>query len=182
MDFKYITPKDENKKKENESYTCSECSSNIEITSLIESNNILSFKCPSHGYKTMTIKEYLDEMKKNTYFYSKCKYCGIRQNKINNNQIFNYCTDCKYIICHKCIINHEQKHTKIKNNETMTKCSIHPKNDNISYCLDCNCHLCKECLKHRKHISHTKQNIVEVEPSSEEITNNHAIRFFFILE
>ena len=61
-------PKEENELKDNQSYSCTECSSLIEITSLDEINNILSFKCPTHGTKTMTIKEYLEDMKK-IHFY-----------------------------------------------------------------------------------------------------------------
>ena len=155
----------------NESYTCTECSSNIEINSLNEQNNNISFKCPVHGNKEMKIKDYLYKMKKNTYLYSKCNSCKKEQNTINNNKIFNYCTNCKLILCHECILNHDNNHIIIKNNETMTKCSLHPSNNNKSYCLDCNCHLCKECIKHRKHMRHKKQNIEEIEPSNEEINS-----------
>ena len=164
-----ITPGGESELDEKESYTCTECSSNIEITSLDEINNIISFKCHLHGSKAMTIKDYLENMKKNTYLYNKCNSCGKIQNQINNNDIFNYCTNCKTIICNNCILNHDKNHLKIKTNEIMTKCSFHPKNNNISYCLDCNRHICKECIKHRKHMRHEKQNIEEIEPSSEEI-------------
>ena len=50
--------------KEGESYSCTECSSDIEITSIDESSNILSFKCPLHGAKAIPIKDYLNDMKK----------------------------------------------------------------------------------------------------------------------
>ena len=155
----------------NESYTCTECSSNIEITSLSENKNYIYFKCPFHGDKEMAIEEYLNKMKKNTCFYSKCNLCEKEQNKSNKNEIFNYCTNCKLILCLKCTINHYKNHIIIKNNETMTKCSLHPQNNNKSYCLDCNCHLCIECIKHRKHLMHNKQNIEDIEPSSEEINS-----------
>ena len=168
-----LTPelKEENELKENESYACTECSSFIEITSLDDINNIISFKCPSHGTKTMTIKDYLEKMKKNTFLYSECSSCKKKQNEINNNEIFNYCTNCKIIICNKCIINHDRKHYIFKNNKNMTICPLHPKNNNLSYCLDCNCHICKECMKHRKHMEHKKRNIQEIEPSDDEINS-----------
>ena len=162
-------PKEENELIENESYSCTECSSNIEILSLDDINNIMSFKCPIHGTKTMTIKDYLNNMKINTFLYSKCETCKKQQNEINNNEIFNYCTKCQLIICNKCIINHDKDHFLIKNDLRMTRCKLHPKNINISYCLDCNCHVCKECLKHRKHMKHNKQIIDEIEPSYVEI-------------
>ena len=47
-------------------------------------------------------------------------------------------------------------------------CQIH-NNKYECYCLDCNIHLCKECLKLRNHINHTKNNIIEIQPSSIEI-------------
>ena len=164
-------PKEENELKEIQSYTCTECSSFIEITSLDEINNIISFKCPSHGTKTMTIKDYLENMKKNTFLYSTCSSCKKNQNEINNNEIFNYCTECKLIICNNCKMNHEKEHDIIKNNKNLTICPLHPKNKNLSYCLDCNCHICKECMKHRKHMEHKKKIIVEIEPSDYEINS-----------
>ena len=173
IEDKLITPmpKDDNELKKNELYSCTECSSNIEIITLDEINNILSFKCPIHGSKTMTIKDYLNDMKKNTILYSKCYSCKKKQNEINNNEYFNYCTNCQLIICNKCINEHDKKHYIIKNNKRFIKCNLHPKNNNSNYCLDCNCHLCKECLKHRKHMRHKKQSIEEIEPSYDEINS-----------
>ena len=163
------TPKGENELKENTSYLCTESTSNIEILSLDEINNIISFKCPSHGTRSMKIEEYLNNMKKNTFLYNKCSKCQKQQNEINNSEIFNFCTNCNLIICNKCIFEHDKTHFLIKNNKRLTKCILHPKNNNSTYCFDCNCHLCKECLKHRKHIRHKKQSIEEIEPSYEEI-------------
>lgn len=56
--YEIPTPNGENKLKENESYTCTECNSNIEIIDLDEINNILSFQCPNHGYKSISLKDY----------------------------------------------------------------------------------------------------------------------------
>jgi hypothetical protein len=68
-------------------------------------------------------------------------------------------------------MNHEKGHDIIKNNQNLTICPEHPKNNNLSYCLDCNCHICKECMKHRKHMEHKKKIIVEIEPSDDEINS-----------
>ena len=38
-----------------------------------------------------------------------------------------------------------------------------------SYCFNCNKHLCFECLKTREHITHNKNNIIEIEPKKEEL-------------
>ena len=48
----------------------------------------------------MTIKDYLENIKKNIYLYNKCNSCGKIQNQINNKDIFNYCQIVKslYVI------------------------------------------------------------------------------------
>ena len=48
------------------------------------------------------------------------------------------------------------------------ECEIH-KDKYISFCFDCNCHLCKKCLKSRVHLNHMKNNIIEIEPTKEEL-------------
>ena len=161
-----LTPKGE---QENECYSCTECSSDIEILDLDEKNNILSFKCPEHGEKTITIKEYLENMLKNTFLYIKCSICKKQKNEINNNESFKYCFNCKINICHKCIYNHEKNHIFIETNKTNIKCLKHPNNLNKSFCIDCNSHLCEDCLKQRKHMMHKKINIIEIQPTQDEI-------------
>ena len=49
------------------------------------------------------------------------------------------------------------------------KCNIHNNHKYISYCFDCICHLCKECLKSRNHLNHNKINILEIQPTKEEL-------------
>ena len=153
------------------SYSCTECSLVIEIISLDDAKNTLSFKCPKHGLKEMAIKDYLNNMKKNTFLYSICSSCKKNQNEVNNNEIFNYCTTCELVLCNNCIVNHDQEHDIIKNNKILTNCPIHPKNYNLSYCLDCNCHICKECIQHRKHMRHNIRVIKDNQPSNEEVNN-----------
>ena len=121
-----LTPKGEDTKQV-ECYTCTECSSNIEIKYINEINNKILFECPKHGDKKMTIKEYFKKMDKNTYLYSECSLCKKQQNKINNNTIFKYCFDCKKIICNNCIFNHEKNHFLIQNDYLCIKCQKHPK-------------------------------------------------------
>ena len=45
----------------------------------------------------MEIKDYLNDMKKNTYLYNKCNSCQKQPNKFNNNEIFNYCLNSKIL-------------------------------------------------------------------------------------
>ena len=60
---------------------------------------------------------------------------------------------------------------KINNpSEFKDKCEVH-KNNNyyISYCFDCKSHICNECLESGTHISHKKNNIIEIKPIEQEL-------------
>ena len=117
------TPNGENELKENECYTCTECSRNIEILDLDETNNILSFQCSVHGEKSKTLKEFLQIMPNNTFLFSVCSSCQKKQNEINN--IFRYCCNCKKIFCNNCINNHDKEHNLMDiNNQTFIFQSI----------------------------------------------------------
>ena len=62
-----------------------------------------------------------------------------------------------------------EKMKKFNNNKlNKDECEIH-KAKYLCYCFDCNCHLCKECLKEGNHLNHIKNNIIEIEPSKEEL-------------
>ena len=154
-----LTP-DGDETNNDECYCCSECSSNIEIIELDEENNILTFECSNHGHKIQSIKEYLQNMPKNTYSYSKCSICEKQQIHDRNNNIFNYCFNCKIIICNSCIHKHNKDHFYIQNDALCIKCLVHPKNINKNYCLDCKVHFCEECLKQRRHMMRKKINIL----------------------
>ena len=111
------------------------------------------------------------------------------------NKIFYNCSECSSLIeilsinennniiefnCLNKNFNHNKKLTmpikeyleKMKkfNNNKLNKdeCEIH-KAKYLCYCFDCNCHLCKECLKEGNHLNHVKNNIIEIEPSKEEL-------------
>jgi hypothetical protein len=174
-----IMENDLNKIKEGESYACTECPSDIEIFYIDENNSNISFKCQnnneSHGIKTLPINLFLIQTTKNTYIYSKCSSCNKQQNRINNDEVFKYCVNCKLIFCNKCLYNHNKEnnndHRIINNNETKIKCLLHPNNYNCGYCLDCHCHICYDCLESRDHIIHRKNNLKEIKPTEEEINS-----------
>ena len=167
-----ITPTDETLK--NESYACTDCQSDIEIISMDIHKKKISFKCfhNNHDIKNMLIKDYINLMEKNTYLYDACSICN--KNQKENNIIFNFCTECKTVICEKCTYRHtnnnKKSHFLIKNNQKTIMCMEHPKNKNTEFCLDCKKHLCHECLKSRKHFNHRKNNLVETNPTEEEKT------------
>ena len=163
--------------KEGESYSCTECSSDIEIFYIDDKNNKIAFKCQNineyHEKKVMSIKNFLLKCPKNTYIYSKCSSCNKQQNRINNDEVFKYCVNCRLVFCIKCLYKHNNDnyndHHIINNNEIKVKCLVHPNNYNCGYCLDCHCHICYECLESREHIIHRKNNLKEIKPTDDEI-------------
>ena len=163
--------------REGESYSCTECSSDIEIFYIDEKNNKISFKCQNinefHEKKNLSIKNFLLKTTKNTYIYSKCSSCNKQQNRINNDEVFKYCVNCKLVFCNKCLYKHNLEnnndHHIINNNEIKVKCLVHPNNYNSGFCLDCHCHICYECLESRDHIIHRKNNLKEIKPTEDEI-------------
>ena len=147
---------------EKESYSCTECSSNIEILSINYNKSEITFKClnkkeeNNHGTKTMSICEYIKKMKKNTYLYDKCSLCCREQSLIKNFFVLKYCVNCKKIVCNECkethiksIKNNSNKHIFINNNEKRIKCPLHPEKNNLDYCFDCKTHLCQKCFEQK---------------------------------
>ena len=97
-------------------YNCTECSSLIEILTIDDINNLIEFKClnkkNNHGKKTMTIKEFLEKMKKYNSNTINQKKCELHK---KSNEFISYCFDCNMHLCKQCLrtrvhINH------IKNN------------------------------------------------------------------
>ena len=147
----------------NDCYNCTNCPCPIEILSINDKENSLTFKClnpiekNNHNIKTMSICEYIKSMKKYTYLNSECYICKKLQNQSKDIQIFSYCIKWDKIICNDCINKHLQLNEKnhknmnkeyiIKNNEKGIKCLIHPSEKNIGFCFDCNAHFCYKCLK-----------------------------------
>ena len=162
-----------------DAYTCSKCSSNIEIESINTKDALITFKClnnndnENHHRQTIQIKEYLNNMEKNIYLYDECSICHKKQNDNKYLPIFQYCMNCKEIICNNCKDMHinnklNEEHYFINNNEKMAKCLLHTENNSfVEYCFDCKRHLCKECLKSKKHINHKKNNLLEIQISHE---------------
>jgi len=164
----------------NDSYTCTDCQSEIEIFSIDKIKIKITFQClnndieQNHGIKSIPIKDYINLMKKNTYLYSVCSNpaCSKIQKNEKNNDLFNYCVGCQKIICKDCseehIKNNSSSHYLIKINKKGILCQKHPTNKNLGFCLKCKTHFCSECELNREHRRHEKDNFLEVQPSNEE--------------
>ena len=104
-----IAPINENENELNkidiDQYSCTECSSNIEITSIDELSNAISFKCPLHGNKIISIIDNLKNMKKNIYLYSECIYCKKLQNNFINKEIFIFVKIVKFLYAINVLLN-----------------------------------------------------------------------------
>ena len=79
-----------------------ECSSAIEILSINDNNNIIEFRCLKENKKyTISIKEYLEQIKKNNNknineLEDICK-------KHNKDKYICYCFDCNCHLCNECL-------------------------------------------------------------------------------
>ena len=79
-------------------YNCTKCSSLIEILSISEKNNTIKFKClKENNEKLVTIKEYLEEMRK--YKINKIDEKCEKHNK----KYIIYCFNCKNHLCKMCL-------------------------------------------------------------------------------
>ena len=176
-----LFPNDFSKLGADDSYVCTTCSYPVEILKIDDEKNTVTFKClntkKNEKEQTIQISEYLNMMKNHTYLNSECSLCHKKQNEFKNVPIYSYCIKCDAIICSNCITKHLKMNNKnhpylnkeyiIKNNERSIKCLFHPKEKNLAFCLKCNTHICKECIKNKKHINHTKSNILEVAVTNE---------------
>ena len=73
-----LTVEEKTYSNEKECYTCSKCSSNIEIISIDDKEAKITFNClnneenNNHKNQNMRINEYIKKMEKNTYLYDEC--------------------------------------------------------------------------------------------------------------
>ena len=94
-------------------YNCTECPSLIEILSINEENSSIEFKClgSSRHEKNMSIKEYLEKMKKYNNKIINDDICKVHYKK--SNKFVTYCLDCNLHLCKECLesrnhINHNK--------------------------------------------------------------------------
>ena len=91
-------------------YTCPKCKLIPEILKL--DLKTIEIVCPKHGKIKLPIKDYLLYESNFTYYNYKCEKDKKSIQKNSPNDIFNYCTECGYILCKKCSKDH--KHNNLK--------------------------------------------------------------------
>ena len=149
-------------------YACTICELPPEILYDTSNGNSLKIKCGKHGIKSYLIKDFLQKMSKNTYHFYKCGFCQKNCQK-NFTQIFQYCFNCKNIICPKCLIKHKsyKNHEYIfSSNEINIRCEKHFGDKYIMYCYDCDKSICKKCSE-ENHRGHFFINLKELNPSQD---------------
>ena len=149
-------------------YACVNCELPPEILYDSEDEKIIKIKCEKHGLKSISIKDFLQKMSKNTYHFYKCELCKQNCQK-NFTQIFKYCFHCKKILCPKCIIKHKSyvNHKKIFfSNEINIRCEKHLGEKYLMYCYDCDKNICKKCSE-ENHQGHFFINLKELNPSQD---------------
>ena len=120
----------------------------------------------------------IEECEEKDIIFYNCDECSslIEISSINEND---------NMIVFKCLNKEKRHEKKIKIKEYLEKmikfkkkslnedvCLIHSDSENknkyVSFCFDCNKHLCRKCLKDRTHLTHYKNNIIEIQPIQEE--------------
>ena len=163
-----------------DSYGCTNCPGLVEILAINDLDNTTTFRClnpnDNKSIKTVPISEYLNSMKNHIYLFSECSLCSKKQNETNT-PVFSYCIKCNVVICSDCLDKHLKSNEKnhhefnneyiIKNNEKNIRCFSHPEEKNLAFCFDCNTHICEKCMKNKRHITHRKNNILEVSVTHE---------------
>ena len=169
------SPNDDSKLILNDVNICSTFSYPVEIFKIDDKENAVTYKFlhpkKKEEKKTISINAYLDLIRKHNYLTNECSLCYKKQIEFKNSPIFSYCTKCEAVVCSSCIDKHLKINLKnhkdlnaeyiIKNSEKSIKCLLHPKEKNFAFCLKCKTHICKECMKSKKHINHTKNNLIE---------------------
>lgn len=160
------------------SYICINCESEIEIISLKlfndnEKDNIIEFKCHKCNLNSsIKIKDYLNKMIKNKYYYNTCCICG--NNQENNTNTFYFCIKCSKIFCNDelCSLIHKCKLSTILLPEIKYICLEHMKNyekENCYYTNYCKIdkkQLCKYCMQEGTHfhLDYIPVNISSLSP------------------
>ena len=151
-------------------YACTICELPPEILYDISDANSIKIKCEKHGIKSYLIKDFLQKMSKNTYHFYKCGLCQKNCQK-NFTKIFQYCFNCRNIICPKCLIKHKsyQNHKNIfSSSEINIRCETHLGEKYSMYCYDCDKSICQKCSE-EKHYGHFFINLKELNPSQDVI-------------
>ena len=149
-------------------YACINCELPPEILYDSEDDQIIKIKCEKHGLKSISIKDFLQKMSKNTYHFYKCELCKQNCQK-NFAQIFKYCFHCKKILCPKCIVKHKSfiNHKRVfLSDEINIRCENHLGEKYLMYCYDCSKNICKKCSE-EGHRGHFFINLKELNPSKD---------------
>ena len=158
-----------------DSYTCSNCSSEIELTNIIickddlNQEDIIEFNCKNCGNKRKNLKEYLENMIYNQYLFNKCCICGTFQFD-KKEKIYDYCIECKGIFCgdKKCLLFHkcngEYLTNIIKKNYICLNKNHFRKHNGESYytnyCEENKNNLCNDCYLEGGHGSHKNDKLI----------------------
>ena len=88
-------------------YNCPECPSLIEILSIDEENNNIEYNCLNkkyfHGKSIISIREYLNKMRKFTNQKINKDTCDLHSSKYSNSEYISYCFDCNCHLCNECL-------------------------------------------------------------------------------
>ena len=102
-------------------YSCTECTSPIELISFDEKNYLMEFRCLNkqslHGIKKMRITDYFNKIKSHKYendneFKDKC---SVHHSNNHSNNYSSFCFECNHHLCQLCL--KARTHIKHKKNQ-----------------------------------------------------------------
>ena len=134
-------------------YVCTQCENVPEIVKLDFNECTIEIKCKDHiNIGPISVKEYLNEQLKNTYFNYICSNDKTLQR--DSKEPFHYCFECFKKYCKNCLIKDDKKHNNFNKfivNDISSICPNHYKYY-IKYCNICNLQLCQNnCPQNKAH-------------------------------
>ena len=151
-------------------YTCDECGSIPKIINLDEKTKTITFKCETHGLKTMSLNSYLFSCLNYNSKNWKCSACQTIQRNSKGN--FKYC-ECGNVFCEECYNSHNRKEGHKYNIESdkfdlrCKKSKEHFSETFKGFCYECRAHFCQKC--ENEHKWHEVVNINNMQMKKEEI-------------
>ena len=156
-------------------YTCPDCALVPQFITMDYDLNEVHFKCKVHGLKKIPVKSYFINESKFLYYNCICAECNIPQKKFNllNEKIrdqntFNYCYECKKTLCPNCSLNHKHKKLVLVS-KLNNRCDQHFDEPDFSiYCVTCHEHVCAFDDK-EKHQDHYIEYLDKNHPKEDDI-------------
>ena len=153
-------------------YLCPYCGSIPELLNIFTDNGCIEFKCKCKGEMPFKVKDYFDLLSESkfTYLNTRCIICNeIQKDHKKDEEIFQYCYECKKDYCSNCVNKEEHPKFHLKKcipvSEKKSRCNLHyDDSEYTSFCRKRNVQICNLISnKEHAHNGHDKINIFKIE-------------------